>query len=199
MERARDGDDTAQPVDAICLSFGYVDEDPDDKVHGALSTVIKRLTALGVPVIAAAGNYASARPFYPAAFAAEPQPQQAAPVISVGALNPNGSVAMFSNEGPWVSCYATGAALASTYPTYADGADYPARGNKRGGRHRESLDPDDFGSGYAVWSGTSFAAPLVAGKLAAALVANADIADLAATDTQSVTHRVQSAIKAIGG
>ncbi len=33
-----------------------------------------------------------------------------------------------------------------------------------GGRRRSTLDPDDYRSGYAVWSGTSFAAPLLAGE-----------------------------------
>ena len=37
-------------------------------------------------------------------------------------------------------------------------------------RHeRAAIDPDDFGGGFAVWSGTSFAAPVRAGGLAAAL------------------------------
>ncbi|HZE40718.1 MAG TPA: S8/S53 family peptidase [Stackebrandtia sp.] len=199
VERARNGDDSADPVDIVSLSFGYVDEDPDDQVHGALRDAIGRLTSLGVPVIAAAGNFASNRPFYPAAFAAEPQPQQAAPVISVGALNPNETLAMFTNEGPWVSCYATGASLVSTYPTYADGDASPSLANDHGTRYRESLDPDDFTSGYAIWSGTSFAAPIAAAKLASAMIDNSDLADLAPQDAQSVTHRVQSAIKAIGG
>lgn len=30
---------------------------------------------------------------------------------------------------------------------------------------RRSIDPDDFTGGFAVWSGTSFAAPYVAGDL----------------------------------
>ena len=199
VERARAGDPTAQPVDLVCLSFGYTDEDPDDRPGGPIAAAIDRLTDLGVPVVAAAGNYASTRPFYPAAFAAGSRPQQAAPVISVGALNPNGSVAMFSNDGPWVSCFATGAALVSTFPTYADGAENPWRSSRPGGRHRETMDPDDFGSGYAVWSGTSFAAPLVAARLAAALLDHADTTDLASQELAAVTHRVQAAVKAIGG
>ncbi len=33
------------------------------------------------------------------------------------------------------------------------------------------MDPDDFSSGFGVWSGTSFAAPVLAGEVAAALAA----------------------------
>lgn len=195
-ERARQGDETARPVDMVCLSFGYADEDPRDRASGALKAVIDRLTSAGVPVVCAAGNFASTRPFYPAAFSAGAQPNQPVPVLSVGALNPNGSVAMFSNGGPWVTCFATGASMVSAYPTNASGTRNPQRANPHTERYRESLDPDDFASGYAVWSGTSFAAPLLAGRLAAAMI---EETDLAGQDLPSVTHRVQSALKSIGG
>jgi subtilisin family serine protease len=36
---------------------------------------------------------------------------------------------------------------------------------------RETVDPDDFSSGFAIWSGTSFAAPIFAGEVAAELLA----------------------------
>jgi subtilisin family serine protease len=35
---------------------------------------------------------------------------------------------------------------------------------------RETIDPDDFSSGFGTWSGTSFAAPILAGQLAQCLV-----------------------------
>jgi hypothetical protein len=37
------------------------------------------------------------------------------------------------------------------------------------GRVREAIDPDDFSGGFAVWSGTSFAAPLMAGHIVSAM------------------------------
>ena len=40
------------------------------------------------------------------------------------------------------------------------------------GETRASMDPDDFTAGFAVWSGTSFAAPVFAGQLAEALLAD---------------------------
>lgn len=164
IEAARGGDREAVGVDMVVLAIGYVDEYPGDEPARWMSRAIDRLTALGVPVVAAAGNQSSDRPFYPAALAARPRPEDSAPVVSVAALNPNGNVAMFSNDGPWVSCFATGAGLVSTFPCEAQGSRMPARQSQSSiDRYRESHDPDDFSAGYAVWSGTSFSAPIAAG------------------------------------
>lgn len=189
VEAARHSDKEAFAVDVVVLAMGYVDENPDDQPGGWIGEAVKRLSALGIPVVAAAGNQSSDRPFYPAAFAAHPQLEDAAPILSVGALNPNRHVAMFSNEGPWVSCYATGAGLVSTYPCEAKGSRMPERRVKSTilDRHRESHDPDDFSSGYAVWSGTSFAAPL-----AAAFLVNA----MAETGMAEVEDAIQASARA---
>jgi hypothetical protein len=38
------------------------------------------------------------------------------------------------------------------------------------GEVRATIDPDDFSSGFGTWSGTSFAAPILAGEIAQALI-----------------------------
>jgi hypothetical protein len=55
----------------------------------------------------------------------------------------------------------------STFPTTYDGS-REATNELFGvnGEIRAALDPDDYSAGFAVWSGTSFAAPLLAGQLA---------------------------------
>jgi subtilisin family serine protease len=93
----------------------------------------------------------------------------AVPIVSVGALNPNGTDALFSNTGPWVRAYAAGASVVSTVPPF-DGGLLPAARTEAYQRVRESLDPDDYAGEFAVWSGTSFSAPLLAGRVAAALL-----------------------------
>jgi hypothetical protein len=67
-------------------------------------------------------------------------------VISVGAIGPTGP-AWFTNYGPWVRACAPGVDVVSTFFT---------------------RDAEEF-AGWARWSGTSFAAPVVVGALAAAI------------------------------
>ncbi len=180
IELAAPGD-LAGMVDVLSLSFGYFSESPHDKVvtHG-LWKAIKALLDLGVVVVAAAGNFATSREFYPAAFAREPVPAGQVPVISVGALNPNGTKAMFSNDGPWVTAWAPGAAVVSTYPIDIDASRTPELripvNRKPPGilpPGREALDPDDFLGGWAIWSGTSFSAPYMAALMARSLLTGA--------------------------
>ena len=90
------------------------------------------------------------------------------PIVTVGALNPNGTDALFSNVGPWVRAHEPGASVMSTLPPFQGGL-LPVARLLLDGRTRESIDPDDYTGHFAVWSGTSFAAPLFAGRLAATL------------------------------
>jgi hypothetical protein len=166
--------DPADLVDVVNLSLGGYLEPADAKLPHPLVNAVDALRHLGVIVVAAAGNHATTRPFYPAALAGRPDPRHRVPVVSVGALNPNGSKASFSNDGPWVNCWATGVALVSTLPTTLRGERTPAmRANAyQNGKSpgRETFDPDDYVAGLGIWSGTSFAAAVAAARIARELL-----------------------------
>ncbi len=154
-------------ADAIVMSLGYYAETGEDiRYTSGLKDILLALGSMGVAVFAAAGNDASRRPSYPAALAVDPDfaADEVVPVVSVAALNADGTVAPFSNDGPWVTAEAIGANLVSATPMYVEGGGRAAitiRGPR--GTVRSSFDPDDF-RGYSVWSGTSFAAPVLAGR-----------------------------------
>lgn len=162
-----------QLVDVISLSLGYYHEQPADaRFDPLLLTPLRALGELGVAVVASAGNDATTRPMFPAAFAPHPSglvkknEAKVLPIVSVGALNPDGSIAMFSNEGPWIRVHRPGAALVSTLPVTFEGSRAPSQEATFRGEQRATIDPDDFSSGFGVWSGTSFAAPILAGEIA---------------------------------
>ncbi|MCH0564613.1 S8/S53 family peptidase [Streptomyces sp. MUM 2J] len=144
-------------------------------------------------LVAAAGNNASATPFWPAAYADLPGFEDA--VLSVGALRSDGEFgACFSNHGPWVKVYAPGERLTgaltgfespvpyvyqhSTYEACRYGFDYTC--TCQSPRHTGVLSDDGstvkpdqvMFEGLARWSGTSFATPLAAGLVAARMSAH---------------------------
>jgi serine protease len=180
--RAKDGQ-----LDVVVLSLGYYHESPlvplDDSV---LRSVLASLGKRGVVVVAAAGNDATLRPFYPAAFTPHPGgfgtaagPDEV-PLLSVGSLNPDTSVALFSNSGTWVTAWDTGAALVSTFPTtFNGGAAASVVTSDPSGQPRRTIDPDCYRNGFGTWSGTSFAAPVLAGRLAQDLLAGGQLDDVA--------------------
>jgi len=187
VRRDREGgpDEQGHPIDVLSLSLGYYHEnEADDLLDPILLDILRELGRLGVIVVCSAGNDATGRECYPAAFAPRTDRSdinhpdlQHAPVVSVGALNPNSTDAMFTNGGPWVRAYAPGAAVMSTMPPFEGGLQ-PIGRLTVNGRVRESIDPDDYRSdtsgrvdegGFGLWSGTSFAAPVIAGRLAASI------------------------------
>lgn len=114
-------------------------------------------------VVAAAGNDGLSREFFPAAMPG---------VVAVAALNASGRRAGFSNFGPWVEACADGDRLVSTFVTGKVMTDSDGDGQQ-----------DVFEAPFAHWSGTSFAAPQVAGALA---VRMAETGESAADATQSL-------------
>lgn len=166
------GGNPSDMIDILSISMGYYIETLDDETETTeFSCRLNELADLGVLVVAAAGNDATTRPFYPAALATVAPEGGGQPVLSVGALNPNGTRAFFSNQAPWVHAWATGAAVVSTFPKLR-GSVGPASAIRE--LDRESLDPDDFTSGFAMWHGTSFAGPHAAAVLANKLIEQAD-------------------------
>ena len=175
----RDGEKGGYPIDVLNLSMGYYHETPKDKQFDkTMYRILEKLGRCGVAVVCSAGNDATAREMFPAAFGPGPATprrpcrpsRNAVPVTSVGALNPNGYTdALFSNAGPWVTTYAEGALVMSTMPPGFQGGLEPVARTEAYRRVRESIDPDNFSGGFALWSGTSFAAPLFAGRVAARL------------------------------
>lgn len=100
-----------------------------------------------VAFVAAAGNDAVDRRFYPAALPT---------VIGVAALGTRRRRAAFSNFGPWVDASAEGERLLSTFVRGTVLTDSDGDGSR-----------DVFKQPYAHWSGTSFAAPQVSAAIAA--------------------------------
>jgi hypothetical protein len=136
-----------------------LDEDLDDSTNlvnlsfggyspsgmGALGESITRLHHEGKVVVASAGNDGTSVPMYPAVL-----PH----VVAVGALDHEGNPAPFTNYGPWVRACTVGVEVTSTF--FRDNLAHQSQA---------TVDVDKF-KGRAVWSGTSFAAPIVVAALA---------------------------------
>lgn len=101
-----------------------------------------------IAVVAAAGNCGSSAPFYPAAFPG---------VIGVAALDPNGQLWENSNHGRWVRACARGVKLRALFVRGAENPAYDADGSAE--RFEREVN-------VASWTGTSFAAPVVAAQIA---------------------------------
>lgn len=115
-------------------------DDPDLLGSPALSAALHHIPS-HIVVVAAAGNGGTSTPMLPASHKT---------AIGVGGLEADLDPVGWSNRGPWVDFSALALPVVSTY--VADPAD-------PGG------DPNP----WAVWAGTSFASPKVAGELAVLL------------------------------
>lgn len=159
VRAARDG---AEVVN-LSLGFQTADHRPPLAMEEAIRTAI-RIAAddeehpRHLLVVCAAGNYGDRHPCWPAAFSAVPEFERH--VVSVAALRLDHDDdrqvvgAEWSSSGEWVTCSTLGQGVVSTYVV---GEESPTS---------DRDDPDTFGpSSWATWSGTSFAAPQVAGAV----------------------------------
>ena len=129
-----------QRPDVLSLSFGGTAAEPPLVLAGGIALV----QLSGVVVVASAGNDGSCQPQYPAAFDG---------VVAVAALGPDGP-APWTNYGSWVDACAPGTDLVSAFFADFDGPLPPVGAS----------DPDRFQE-WAIWSGTSFATPVVVAAL----------------------------------
>ncbi|MEU6405155.1 S8/S53 family peptidase [Streptomyces sp. NPDC046985] len=178
--------------DVISLSAGTSNGRADGLL--GLDAFMRELRSQRTLLVAAAGNNASAAPFWPAAYAG--LSEYADCVLSVGALRGDGEFgACFTNHGPWVRAYAPGERLVSvltgfgapmpyvyqhsTYDACRYGFRYACtcQSPRHTGALSEGRDGDGKADqvmfdGYAHWSGTSFATPVAAGMVAARMTAH---------------------------
>ena len=143
-------DELDDPTHLINLSFGGY----SPSGMGALAESVTRLHHEGKVIVASAGNDGTSAPMYPAVL-----PH----VVAVGALDQEGKPASFTNYGPWVRACAVGVEVTSTFFKDFHGAHQP----------QARVDIDEF-KGKAVWSGTSFAAPIVVAAVAQKMLVGQD-------------------------
>lgn len=131
----------------ITMSFGAY---ADTEMH-VLAAVIQAAQDRGAVVVASAGNDGICVPQYPAALPG---------VVGVGSIEAYGR-APYSNYGPWLRACAPGTDVISSFFTNFNGSELA---------EDDGVDPDDF-KGWASWTGTSFAAPIVAAQLVSYMAA----------------------------
>lgn len=130
-------------VDIINLSLTCPGVPADvSPVH--LEPAIAAAVDAGISLVGAAGNAGRPEPTWPG---------HLADVVGVGAVDVNGARAHFSNYGDAIDIWARGEDVVGAFGT---GPYRPLRGG-----------PTLNFAGYARWSGTSFATPLVSGLIAA--------------------------------
>jgi len=120
----------------------------NDRPPLALQTAMARMLSVpGRVAIAAAGNNGNRTDrFWPAAFAGTGHPWSDR--VAAVAAHDGEQLCDWSNAGPWVTLVAPGQDVHSTY-----------------------INHEEFPSGWAQWSGTSFATPRVAAAVAELVVA----------------------------
>jgi hypothetical protein len=130
-------------ADVVLMAFGRPKE-PGEADPELLREAVAELGRRRVKLVASAGNDHSHTETIPACLATDP----GSPVVSVGAGTSAENHEPYSNHGPWVREWRIGTVV-SLMPLTRQAA-------------------YDDGNGFALWSGTSFSAAIVAGELAQA-------------------------------
>jgi subtilisin family serine protease len=165
--RALDSDGVGSEVDVACamvravndgaqilnLSLGSqtFNDRPPVAIEVALEITaeLERRQGREVLVVAAAGNFGIDRKCWPAAF-----DWPVFPVVAVAGLRADLTPADWSSRGHWVDCSTIAEGVLSTYVEGQESFEIDPR-------------PDSFPhDAWAVWTGTSFAAPQIAGAVA---------------------------------
>jgi Subtilase family len=146
--------------DVVVMSFGTFCTDDEPGLFGSW---LPRLLGDAIGV-AAAGNLQSSRPYFPAALPG---------IVGVGGLD-RGGPAWFTNFGSWVDACAPAVNVVSTFFN-----DITERHDGRPQRRFRE---------WARWSGTSFAAPKVAGAIAQEMYVSQVSAKEAWRRLSSTTH-----------
>lgn len=151
-------------VDILVLPFGGYTHHEADLLATRNALAVARKLNPDLCVCAAAGNKGLSAAFYPAAFAG---------VIAVGGLDADENPAPFSNYGSnWVDCCSLAVGIVSTYANWNGAVERGTIEVDHDGGHGHAvvkrIDYRNF-EGFARWSGTSFAAPRVAGAIAATM------------------------------
>ncbi len=128
--RHRDGEPGGHPIDVLSLSLGYYHETPEDELFDpTMYGILRRARRVRRRRGLLRRQRRHRAPRLPRGLSRRGSTTAATvhaengvvPIVSVGALNPNGTDALFSNTGPWVRAYARGAAVMSTIPPVPGG------------------------------------------------------------------------------
>jgi thermitase len=140
LVRALDRLDRSVQVVNLSLGGFSLDNRPPVALQAAMA---RALTGADRVAVAAAGNNGNRTDrFWPAAFAATGRPWSSR--VAAVAAHDGTEICDWSNAGPWVTLAAPGQDIESTYITHSE----------------------LFPSGWAQWSGTSFATPRVVAEVA---------------------------------
>jgi subtilase family protein len=184
-------------VDVVNLSFGrYVDPGEHARFREEASALLDELAQLGVRVVTSAGNESVADDVFPAMLSEDKNDTDHTPLVSVGALDPDGTPAAYTSTADWVTVQAPGSSLVSTLPDF-DPSEYPIAEDFDDDGDLVNPDPNFQASGIGHWSVTSFAAGWVSASIAAKLIEQATPSSLLDTGLAGAGARAKSAWDAV--